>query len=354
MTGAFPATRAQLDALRAHGVPFPSGLSKREASMLIDASRKGPDAEDLALALGAQWRGGRWWCLCILHAERTCSFCISAGDDGRALVHCFGGCSNEDLIAELRARGLWHAGEIELDPEARARAERAQRKRERQQARKAARDLAHTRRLYFGEAIPIKGTLGEVYLRKRDIALALARVRFHRRLARWEQRDGKPHLAGHHPALVQLVTDVQDRPLAIQRTYLRDDGMGKADVPEPRKYLGSPLGGAVRLAPAAAELLVGEGVETVASAMELSGLAGWAALSARGLEVLELPEMVRSVLIAADRDESGTGQRAALAAAERWRSEGREVAIELPAPGFNDHNDYLVSLRAARVERFAS
>jgi putative DNA primase/helicase len=342
------ATRAQLEALRAHGIPFPSGLSKREASLLIDASRKGPDAEDLALALGAQWRCGRWWCLCPMHQERTASFSISAGDDGRALVHCFGGCGNEDLVAELRARGLWHAGEADPDPEARARAERARRERERRQARKAARDRAQVRRLYFGEAGPIKGTLGGLYLEERGVEIALDRVRFHRRLERWEQRDGKAYLAGHHPALVQLVTDVQDRPVAIQRTYLRDDGTGKADVPEPRKYLGSPMGGAVRLAPVAEELVIGEGVETVASAMQLSGLPGWAALSAAGLAALELPETVRSVLVCADRDANRVGERAGLAAAQRWQGEGRAVRVLLPAEDFADFNDQLVAQRARR------
>src|SRR3990167_5856425 len=208
-------------------------------------------AEVIAAALDGRWRNGRWWGLCILHRERTPSFSISEGDDGRALVHCFGGCENADLIDELRARGLWHGAALGADPEARARAERARRDRERRQARKAARDLVHVRRLFCGESVPLKGTLGEAYLEERGILIALDRVHFHPRLPRWEQGDdGKPQLAGHHPALVHLATDVHDQPLAVQRVYLRDDGLGKADLPSPRRYLGSPLGGSVRLAAA--------------------------------------------------------------------------------------------------------
>jgi 5S rRNA maturation endonuclease (ribonuclease M5) len=35
---------------------------------------------------------------------------VSAGDDGRVLVHCHGGCTQEAVIDALRARGLWHEG----------------------------------------------------------------------------------------------------------------------------------------------------------------------------------------------------------------------------------------------------
>ena len=42
-------------------------------------------------------------------------------------------------------------------------------------------------------------------------------------------------------------------------------------------------GGAVRLAPAAEKLMVGEGIETVLAAMQATGMPGWAALSTSGL-----------------------------------------------------------------------
>jgi phage/plasmid primase-like uncharacterized protein len=54
------------------------------------------------------------------------------------------------------------------------------------------------------------------------------------------------------------------------------------------------------------------------------------------------------VLIAADNDQSGTGQRAANAAAARWLSEGRRVKVCLPPLPDCDWNDVL---RAGHLNR---
>jgi putative DNA primase/helicase len=45
---------------------------------------------------------------------------------------------------------------------------------------------------------------------------------------------------------------------------------------------------------------------------------------------LILPAEVRDVLIAADHDASGAGERAARIAAARWLAEGRRVRIAIP------------------------
>lgn len=44
---------------------------------------------------------GKWMCCCPAHDDRNPSLSISEGDDGRALVHCFAGCSSEDVVNEL-------------------------------------------------------------------------------------------------------------------------------------------------------------------------------------------------------------------------------------------------------------
>ena len=75
------------------------------------------------------------------------------------------------------------------------------------------------------------------------------------------------------------------------------------------------------------ELIVGEGVESTFSAMQIFGLAGWSAVYAGGLKTIKLPPSVRRIVIAADNDLSGVGQRNALAADDRWIAEGRSVRI---------------------------
>jgi hypothetical protein len=109
--------------------------------------------------------------------------------------------------------------------------------------------------------------------------------------------------------------------------------------------LGPCRGGAVQLVPGSLgnSLLVGEGIETTLSAMQASGLPGWAALSTSGLRVLDLPPRVRQVIVLADGD--GPGEEAAVAAAHRWASEGRHVRIGR-APRDLDFNDMLLGRSA--------
>ena len=76
-----------------------------------------------------------------------------------------------------------------------------------------------------------------------------------------------------------------------------------------------------------------------------SGRAGWAAVFAGGLKTLELPSTVRAVIIAADNDASGVGQRSALAAYDRWTAEGRSVRIKTPPAVGTDFNDLLFAAR---------
>jgi putative DNA primase/helicase len=132
-------------------------------------------------------------------------------------------------------------------------------------------------------------------------------------------------------------------------TYLRPDGSGKADLPQKyqRECRGATRGGVIHLAehdPDTA-LIIGEGVESTLSAMQIFGLPGWAASSAAGLKNLELPSTVRAVLIAADHDVSGAGQHAALIAHDRWRAEGRQTCIKTPPVIGTDFNDVLIERR---------
>jgi putative DNA primase/helicase len=75
--------------------------------------------------------------------------------------------------------------------------------------------------------------------------------------------------------------------------------------------------------------------------MQVSGWPGWAALSTVGLENLILPPDARMILICADNDENGAGQRAAHRAARRWLVQQRRVRIAMPPQAGADFNDLL-------------
>ena len=182
-------------------------------------------------------------------------------------------------------------------------------------------------------AIPAQGTLVETYLMSRGIRPPVPpALRFHPEL---KHREG-----GKWPAMVALVTrGIDDKALAIHRTFLARDGDGKARVQPQKMMLGPCRAGAVRLAPVSDRLMVGEGIETCLSAMQATGLPAWVALSTSGLMSLDFPPEVQHVIVLEDGEQAG--QNAARKAASRWKREGRRVRIAQPTKGM-DFNDMLM------------
>ena len=97
-------------------------------------------------------------------------------------------------------------------------------------------------------------------------------------------------------------------------SFLAANGRGKANIErkEQRRTFGSITAGAVRLADPvdAKPLLVGEGIETTATAMAATGLPGWASLGTSGLANIEWPDDIREVVLLAENDDNGVNQRA--------------------------------------------
>jgi predicted nucleic acid-binding protein len=142
--------------------------------------------------------------------------------------------------------------------------------------------------------------------------------------------------------MVALVTSaITGKAMAVHRTWLSADGIGKARVDPPRGMIGPCRGGVVRLGEPGTELLIGEGIETCLSAAQVTGLPAWAALSTSGLQNLDLPERLRCpVAILADGDEAG--ESAACISAKCWARQGRRVRIARPPWGM-DFNDVLLA-----------
>ena len=68
------------------------------------------NAEQIARALGGARRAGNSWLAhCPAHDDRTPSLALNDSPDGKVLIHCHAGCSQADVIAALKARGLWSA-----------------------------------------------------------------------------------------------------------------------------------------------------------------------------------------------------------------------------------------------------
>lgn len=210
-------------------------------------------------------------------------------------------------------------------------------------AREASRDVTRYIASILQQAMPIAATPAERFLQQRGLAVrADADLRFHPSLLHRESRRA-------YPALIGVVRDQAGELMAVHHTYLQADSdqldrIGKAPVAEPRMMLGKTGGGAVRLAAIGNEGMIGlsEGIESgLAVTTACPTLPVWATLSARGLELVQLPPEAQRVVILADHDPSGAGMRAAEAAAGRLRAEGFWVVIALPPREGDDFNDLL-------------
>jgi putative DNA primase/helicase len=282
-------------------------------------------AAEIAERLGGCRAGSGWWlCPCPAHSDSSPSLGLKDGDRG-LIVKCFAGCKREAVLAKLGDPGS------PPDPEELAR-QRAT------DERAAARRTAVARDIWRTSTVANEASLVAIYLATRQILMLVpASLRLQGPLGPYGEH--KPSGA-RRPQMIAAVQHV-DRGgvVAVHRTFLAADGYGKAAVEPQRMILGPARGGAVRLAPLAEKLMVGEGIETCLSAMEATGIGTWAALSTSGLKALVLPPVVREVIILADNDAAGIG--AAEAAARRWYAEGRRVRIALPPKAGADFNDLL-------------
>ena len=146
------------------------------------------------------------------------------------------------------------------------------------------------------------------------------------------------------PCLIALIANGKDKIGGIQRTFVQEDGTGKAEVPAPKLSLGRVRGGAIRLAPVAARLIVTGGLEDGLTLQQELGQAVWAATGEGNMASMVLPAGVTTVTIGADRDDGGDLH--AKRAAETSTLQGRKVRIIRPMPGFKDFNAELMGVSA--------
>lgn len=59
---------------------------------------------------GARKSGNNWSCRCPAHDDHRASLSLAQKPEGKLLVHCHAGCSQEDVIHQLKAMGLWKNG----------------------------------------------------------------------------------------------------------------------------------------------------------------------------------------------------------------------------------------------------
>jgi putative DNA primase/helicase len=193
------------------------------------------------------------------------------------------------------------------------------------------------RRLWAGSTPVHRGDHVDKWLRFRRIELDLfpSCLRTAARIPYYDDRFT------HWPAMLALVAAPDGTASTIHRTYLTKEGF-RAPVGKPRKVFSPPTkGSAVRLSPPAPMLGIAEGIESALSAAKLFGVPVWAGLCASGIQNFEPPDGTRELIVFADNDANGVGQRAAEAIAARL-SDRISVSVRIPDRPDSDWNDDLV------------
>ena len=275
------------------------------------------DAHGLTLALSGRWFGSYGLCQCVCHDDgRTPALKITDDDrkDDGIDLHCFAGCDWRDVKAELQERGLLPAATTSSP-------RRRQRRRRPPDAKPVDSNQhgPHAVEIWRASMAAIDTNVG-TYLRGRAITLPVPpSLRFHPSLTYTPTGTA-------FPAMVAAVQGPDRKITAVHRTYLLPSGADKAPLSAPKMALG-PLGsGAVRLARAAKNLGLAEGIETALSAMQLFDVPCWAALGSR-LSRVGLPDAVQHVVLYADNGEPGL--QAAHKAIEAFTGQGRKVTLRL-------------------------
>lgn len=285
------------------------------------------NAETLTYTLGGKWTGHGGIASCPVpghgkgRGDRNPSLSISSGARQPIIVHCFGGCSQADVIAALRQRGLWPGGGS-LHPTSLG---------SRSANRARARNELALR--LWSAGVPVKRTAAECYLAGRGVVADSKELRF------------LPASSGHDiPATVDgaLMTALRDRDNqlhAVQLTYVTDEGH-KANAVRVRRTVGTLRGSAVQLQPAGPVLGLAEGLETALSATVLHRLPVWAVCGAR-LDDAPVPACVQQVCLFADNDPPGLA--AAGRAEAHFKAKGLIVEVCAPAAPGADWNDVLLA-----------
>jgi putative DNA primase/helicase len=276
-------------------------------------------AQQIARALGAAHRSGAWWrARCPVHCSRSATLALRDGSRG-LVVYCHAGCSRAEIFADLCRRGLIGSAPeyvstgtsilVRDDPAPRIALARC--------IWESAQDARYS---------PVA-----VYLASRGITITPpSSLRY---AAKARHPDGRSEAA-----MIARVDGPDGRLVGVHRTYLTPDWHRRD-----RASLGPIAGGAVRLGKLERDLplVIAEGIESALAAAQLTGWPAWAALSAVGIERLIVPPEARNIVIAADHDPSGTGERAARRAAMPCVREGRRVRIIIPVRIGADPNDLL-------------
>jgi putative DNA primase/helicase len=280
------------------------------------------DAAAIIAGLGGNRDSGM--CCCPAHDDSTPSLHIGAGRNGKILVRCHAGCSQEQVIAALKAKGLWSGGSHKQtfvsDP-TKSEAYDAYVKLKRAWAILRAANAANAgspKRYLKGRKIDI--------VPKNAMMLSASQSR-------------KLMGFGFSAMVLPIANDGLLSGCLV--TFLARDSTRnvRSDGKSLRRIFGKR--GCVQLSKCKSDtpLIIGEGVESTLSMMQITGLPG---IAGCGTAMASLqPPPCSKIIIAADNDQAGLKAANALAQRLADSREYKSVRIAIPEIEGYDWNDVL-------------
>ena len=234
------------------------------------------DARFISEALGGKPAGSGFLASCPAHDDSTPSLRISDGDQGMPVVKCYAGCSQQDVIAALKEKGLWPDSTIsKKDLEARGKEIKA---------KKAVR-ISETRERHkqaAGKAKRIYEAVNVLDPTKHPYAISKKGVNFGPMVKRgiWEQRNWPDALLIPLYNATGTITTI---------SAINIDGA--KDLLSGGKKTGCFYAMGGKIHGATGTVVIGEGVATVAAVVEVIGGPGVVAIDAGNL--LAVSKVVR-------------------------------------------------------------
>ena len=253
--------------------------------------------------------------ICPAHEDNNPSLSITETKDGKLLLHCFCGCSFEEIIA---AAGL-NSGQVKPALSVQNRGSL------KSDAERTAQALS-----IWNTTQPIEGTVAETYLNSRQIFIWSDDMRFHPNLYYADDKTERPCLV--------CAVRRGEKFVGVHRTFLTREAnkLGK-------KMLGPCGGGSVYVGGTGNVIAVAEGIENALSVRTFSGDANgkyFATLSATGMKQWQLPVRAGNLIIFPDGDRVGSD--AALRLGERASLKGWNAKTMIIAED-KDWNDLLIA-----------
>jgi hypothetical protein len=282
-------------------------------------------------ALQGDTRSGM--CRCPLHEDTKASLSVKDGDKVPVVVHCFstarGRNHDREVIEKLRTMGVWPGSKSLADaPNAERRAHTDEERRA--YARKIWGELKRSNGRDFASSL-------ETYLRARCIDNVPATALMSLPPMGYAEDDPRhQRMASDDPAMVLPIKSTDGKLQGVSVAWLNAAVNAKREAEPQRQHYGLVKGNFIELTELdwhfrelPDDMLIGEGVETVLTGMQLTGWHGIATGGTSFMAEVNPPPAKRYIILA---DNGDGGQKAAHNLARKLKSQSPECSVRVATP----------------------